>query len=235
MRFWIHAWAAPAVVSCLAMVAGCAATAESAGGLLAKLAGRKTPEDVLDIKTPEDRATELRQLAKDAHARSPEEQIRITAELANEIRSEEDPAMRRNILRTLAEYRTPQALDMITAGLQDSDLEVRRVACEALGRQGGPQAVQHLVQASTADTSVDVRIAAVRALGETKDKAALAPLADALADSDPAVQFRAAESLRLISGRDFGANVQAWREYARTGSSSAPEVNLAERLRRAIF
>ena len=235
MRATIHFLAAVGVSCCVISVAGCAATAESASGLFAKMTGRKTAEEALDIKTPQDRVKELRELAKTAQKKSAEEKDQVTAELAEEIRNEEDPAMRRHVLRTLAEYHTPLSFSVLQAGLQDSDLEVRRVACESLGKQGGPQAAQQLAHVAGADTDPDVRIAAVRALGKTHEKAALTPLAEALTDADPAVQYRAQESLRAVSGRDFGSNVQAWREYAETGKSSAPEVSFSERMRRAMF
>ncbi len=224
-----------AVGCCLALIAGCAATAESAGDFMGKLSGKKTPEQLLNIKTPQDRHKELVQLAKDAGDKSPAEQERIVAELAKEIQHEEDAMARRQILRTLAEYRTPLALAILQAGLKDTDFEVRRIACKSIGKQGGPQAVQALTQVANSDTEADVRIAAVKALGETADKAAIAPLAEALIDPNPAIQFRAQESLRTVSGRDYGNNVQAWREYAKTGTTTAEEISFAERIRRSIF
>ncbi|MGD9721643.1 MAG: HEAT repeat domain-containing protein [Pirellulales bacterium] len=224
-----------AVGACLLTLSGCAATAESAGGLLAKMTGKKSPEQVLNIKTPDDRVKELRELAKTAGDKSPEEQNRIVAELSEEIQHEKEPVMRRHILRTLGEYHTPLSSAIARAGLKDTDLEVRRVACESLGRQGGAEAVRDLAQAASSDTEIDVRIAAVKALGATQDKAAVPYLGEALADPDPAVQYRAIESLRLVSGRDFGENVQAWRDFAQTGKSDAPEASFAERWRRALF
>jgi HEAT repeat protein len=235
MRAAIHHLPGLIVCTCLVAATGCAATAESAGGLFARLSGKKSPEESLDIKTPDDRALELVELGKTAHKKSPEEQNRISAELAAEIRNEKDPAMRRHILRALAGYRTPLSFAILTAGLQDSDLEVRRVACESLAQHGGPQAVSELTRAATSDTDIDVRVAAIRALGATNDKAAVPPLVDALVDRDPAIQFRAHESLRAVSGRDFGDDVQAWREYAKTGNSNAAEVSFAERLKRSLF
>lgn len=235
MRAWIHILAALAVGWPLALTAGCAATAESAGEFMGKLAGKKTPEQLLNIKTPEDRRKELVQLAEDAGSKSPAEQERIVAELAKEIQHEEDAVMRRQILRTLGEYRTPLSLAILQAGLKDTDFEVRRVACKAIGKQGGPQAVQALTRVANSDTQTDVRIAAVKALGETADKAALPSLADALIDPNPAIQFRAQESLRTVSGRDYGNNVQAWRDYAKTGTTTAEEISFAQRIRRSIF
>jgi hypothetical protein len=39
-------------------------------------------------------------------------------------------------------------------------------------------------------------------------------LARALEDADPAVQYRAVASLKKVSGRDLGNDVNAWREWA---------------------
>ncbi len=159
--------------------------------MLGKITGKKTPEERLNIKTPEDHAKEISALGESADSKSPAEKDRVVANLAEEIQHEDDAGMRRHILRALASYRTPLSHAILQAGLKDSDLEVRRVACESIGRQGGPQAVEELTRVAAADTDVDVRIAAVRALGETEDQAALAPLAEALIDPNPAIQFRA--------------------------------------------
>ena len=43
------------------------------------------------------------------------------------------------------------------------------------------------------------------------------------------------ESVVAVSGRDYGNDVQAWRQYAQTGKSDAPEVSVAERVRRSLF
>jgi HEAT repeat protein len=235
MQAPIDKLAALAVCCCLAHAAGCTATADSARGLFAQLSGKQTPEEALNIKTPDDYVAELGELAKTAHKKSPQEQARISARLAEDIKNEQEPLVRRQILRTLAAYPTALSFSILKAGLSDSDMDVRRVACYSLARQGGPQAVQELTRVATADTDVDVRIAAIRALGDTRDQTALVPLAEALVDPDPAIQFRAHQSLRSLSGRDFGGDVQAWREYAKTGKSDAPEVNFAERLRRIFY
>lgn len=227
--------AALAICCVLIAVSGCAATAENASGLMARAMGKKTVEEELHIRTPDDHIKDLKELAKTAGKKSPEEQQKICAQLAEDLKHEDNPQMRRHILRTLGAYKTPLAFTMVSAGLKDSDADVRRVACEQVGLQGGPVAVEELTRVITGDTDADVRIAAVRALGHTGEKGALAPLAEALADADPAMQFRAQESLRTVSGRDFGGNVSAWREYAATGNASAPEVNLAERWRRKLF
>ncbi|MBI3838650.1 MAG: HEAT repeat domain-containing protein [Planctomycetia bacterium] len=228
----VHKLAALAVCSGLGLLSGCAATADGVSGLLYK---KKTTEEVLNIKTPDDRMKELQVLAKTAKKKTPDEQQQITSELSKEIQRENDPLMRRQILRTLTAFPNPLVSAVLVAAMGDSDTEVRIVACRALGKRGGKEAVGELTRVISSDTNLDVRIAAVRALGETRDATALPPLAEALVDPDPAMQFRATAALRHVSGRDFGNDVQAWREYAQTGKSSTPEVSLAQRMRRAFF
>src|SRR5262249_39673381 len=162
------------------------------------------------------------ELGRTARGKTPQEQQQVSLELVKEIQQEGDPIMRRHLLRTLAEFPTEPALAMLKAGCHDSEAEVRIVACRMLGKRGGSEAVQELQRVVTSDTSGDVRVAAVRALGETHDAASMPALAEALVDGDPAMQFRAKESLRTVSGRDFGDNTAAWRQYAKTGQTEAP-------------
>ena len=124
---------------------------------------------------------------------------------------------------------------VLVAGTKDSDLEVRRVACESLGKRGGDESVQELMRVANSDTELDVRLAAVRGLGDTHDSAALAVLAEAMVDPNPAMQFLAHQSLKNISGRDLGDDVEAWRAYAKNGKTDDADVSLAERFRRMFF
>jgi hypothetical protein len=73
------------------------------------------------------------------------------------------------------------------------------------------------------DGDLDVRIAAARELGKFEDRAAVQSLGAALDDPDPALQRRAVESLRRISGEDFGNSVPAWRQYVRGEPVDQPE------------
>lgn len=183
------------------------------------------------IQSPNERVLELRALAEEAPKRSQDEQEEVSANLAKAIRTELDPFIRAEIVRTLARFQTASATAVLSAGLQDPDTSVRVACCEALGKRGGPASVQALSEALTNDTDIDVRLAAARALGETKDASAVAALGQALEEADPALQLRAVESLRLVSGREFGNDVAAWREFA-AGREPAPYTpSLAERFR----
>ena len=82
------------------------------------------------------------------------------------------------------------------------------------------------------DMNSDVRLAAARALGRIKDPAAIAALGNALTDNDPAMQYRATQSLHEITGKDLGINVERWRQYVRgeTPQPASPN-SLVERVR----
>src|SRR5262245_61407456 len=74
----------PLALSCLlASVSGCAATVDGITGFVSKPFETST-EEMLNIKTPEDRAKELAELAKTAGKRKRYDQDRISAELAEE-------------------------------------------------------------------------------------------------------------------------------------------------------
>jgi hypothetical protein len=94
-------------------------------------------------------------------------------------------------------------------------------ACQGWGSHGGPLAVAQMSEAIRKDSSVDVRLAAGRALGQLGGDDAVAALRPALDDPDPALQYRAMQSLREITGKDFGDNVVSWREYIR-GEAARP-------------
>jgi len=235
MRFPVHPSTLAAILIGIACCSGCAETLENLSSFGSVLMMRKTPEETLGIKTPADRIKELQQLTKTVKKKPPAEQQQLVDALAKEFQHENEPIVRRHILRTLAACPPPAAGAVIVGALADSDVETRRTACAALGTRGDKEAVTELTRALSSDTDPDVRIAAVRALGHTRDAAALAPLAEAMVDPNPAMQELARESLTAVSGRDYGNNVQAWREYAKNGSTTASEVSIAERLRRSLF
>jgi len=227
--------AALAVGLGLSLGSGCAEIAGNMRGVAESLSLKKTTEQELGIKTPKDRMKDLKQLAKNVGHQKPEEQQRIVDVLSRELAAERDPLVRRHIVRALAACPPASAEKVLFGCLEDPDMETRRTVCKCLGERGGPASIQELGRVIASETNFHVRIAAVKALGETNDKGAMMPLVEAMADSDPALKNRARESLTAVSGRDYGTNVQAWREFAQNGKTELPEVSLAERIRRDYF
>jgi HEAT repeat protein len=186
------------------------------------------------VRTRADRLEAMRQLAKTLPSASVERQQEVSVDLGTAIRTEGDPLLRAQMLRTLAQCQTETAGIVIRAGLGDRDAGVRIAACEATAARGGADSVTSLGELLASDTDLDVRLAAARALGEIEDPSVVPALAVALEDPNPALQYRAVKSLEKSTGQDFGNDVEAWRTFAQGGTPDIKTPTLAERLRRVF-
>jgi hypothetical protein len=160
------------------------------------------------------------------------EQRQITDQLARQIQVEPDPLVRQAVVSSIAEFRTPISQQVLEAGLNDESAAVRQTCCRVLGRRAEAGSVKCLANALNSDKDVDVRLAAAEALGKIKSPEAIKALSVALDDRDPALQYAGVQSLKAITGRDYGPDVQAWRQVA-AGQTPPPYTpSVAERLRR---
>jgi HEAT repeat protein len=109
-----------------------------------------------------------------------------------------------------------QAVDALTAALEDPDAGVRRQAASALGEIRNPRSVPALI-AAAGDENREVRRHAARALGAIGDDRALPALTQALSDADAAVRRAAVTAIASITtgGRHLGT-------APRPGSDPAP-------------
>jgi hypothetical protein len=180
---------------------------------------------------PHTRLAELNSLAERAAGMSPQDQERVSEDLAMQLRDEQNALFRARMVRVLGELKTASARQTLAAATGDTSPTVRIAACDAWARQRGPEAVESLAKVVGGDTDLDVRMAATRALGALDDPGAVRALALALDDSDPALQNRAMLSLREVSGQDYGLDVAAWRQYARGEDPQYEAPSIAERLR----
>lgn len=176
-----------------------------------------------EVITNVERIKALRNLAKQASSLPPEEQERATDELCQALPKEQDVLVRSEMLRAIAMFPSPRAEAMLKAGLRDADQDVRIVCCEAWAARGGKEANIVLCEMLTSDTDNDVRLAAARALGDLKDPESVAALGLALDDSNPAIQYRAIQSLKAITGKKF-ETVKEWREYIHGERKDQPSV-----------
>ncbi len=154
-------------------------------------------------------------------------QVEFTRGLTAAVLAEHDPRVRAAIVEVAASFDTPAAVD-------DPNPRVRMAACEAWRTRGGPEAVALLAARSEADQEIDVRLKALRELGDLGDEGAVPALARALEDPDPAVQFRAVGALKQVSGRDLGDDVNAWRAWAADPNAEGTEWTIAEGFRRVF-
>jgi HEAT repeat protein len=190
----------------------------------------KPPEKLPGVMSPAERLAILRTLTEQASELEDVDRRRITAELGRAIRSEQDPMIRAEIIRTLGAYPCEQSDRILRAALSDTDPDVRIAACGAWGKREGKEAIEALRNALIHDTDSDVRLTAAQALAESRNPDAAKALEPALFDKDPALQYRAALSLQKITGKDLGGDVGRWQEYVEGKTPPRRPVSIAERL-----
>jgi HEAT repeat protein len=185
------------------------------------------------VTTPAQRMARLQKLADTTAWQRPEQKRQITAELIVAYRTEQDLLIKTEIVRALGNYPGPDADEVLRSAVVDPETDIRLAACRAWAKRGGPEATALLAGRLVGDVDFDVRMAAAKALGEGKDPAAVAALGRALDDGDPAMQYRAVVALQNITGKDYGNDVNQWRQYVK-GETPKPAkpVSLAERIQK---
>ena len=184
------------------------------------------------VITPAMRIAAIREGAARTHDADTAEQAKAVDELVTQIRTERDPIVRKAIQEAVAEYDVPMARQVLIAGLNDEDLDVRLACCYRLGTRGEPEAVPALRKILEDDGTLDVRLAAADALGKINTPESIEALSIAVKDRDPALQYAGVEALKNISGQDLGNDVKVWQQFTEQPTSVAePKVSVADRVR----
>jgi hypothetical protein len=167
-----------------------------------------------------------------AQARSMDrlEQQRVSHELTVLIRDDKNTVLRMAAVRSLSAFPYELAETGLQLAVADPDAQLRIAACDALVRCGHPHAPVLLAGLVESDKALDVRLAATRQLAAYSDPLALRALGIALNDSDPALQYRAVQSLKKATGYRYGDDIALWRAWIRGESPPEPEPSLAELL-----
>jgi hypothetical protein len=204
-----------ALVLGAAMLSGCAAPKS---GLLAQW-NPFHKDDVYDERqygpTIDERLAEIRHTGERAESMRPEERDQLAQQFGARLQHETSPSMKMELIRGLGKLQTPMADAALRMALSDPDPGIRRTAVEAWGTRRSEMAIEVLSQTLSSDTDLDVRMAAARALGNYSDRTAVESLGIALDDPNPALQYRAIESLRTATGKDYGGDVAAWRQVVK--------------------
>jgi HEAT repeat protein len=144
---------------------------------------------------------------------SSEAQQKVAEELEGMIANDSVLLIRLHAVKLLGELNCPAAIDALETASGDSNTDVRVAAIDAWKNKSPDVAIAQLQKMVGSDTNIDVRLAATRALGQFKGTQAIRALSLALNDPDPALQLRAADSLRATTGQPFGRDIVAWQEY----------------------
>ena len=129
------------------------------------------------------------------------------------------PFEREMAVEALGTVGDPAGIDALVTASRDKFFSVRIKACVSMGRFGDPRVVEALGAALASDGNSGVRVAAARALGDTKAKAAVPLLIVGLEDSSFTVQSAAYEALKAITKIDLGATPDEWRSWLKKHSN----------------
>ncbi len=165
---------------------------------------------------------EVQALRTSVRSLSLEQQRHWSGELKYILETHDNPLLRTASVETLAAFSVPESNEGLRIALKDKDSSVRTVACRVWGTRGDKEAVERLSEVLGSDSDLDVRIAAARELGRFPDPMAYQALGLALQDRDPALQYRAVESLKRASGRNYGNDLNAWQTFAQ-GQDPGPQ------------
>jgi hypothetical protein len=176
------------------------------------------PTRLPGVPSPVERMQSLQELAQKAPTTTdPGQREAICRDLAQQIRREPDSILRGEILRTMAAYGGVTATAVLHAAVKDTDADVRKLVCDLWGRRPDAEAGHVLADMLANDSDKDVRMAAARALGHVHDPIVIQALGPILEDKDPAMQYRAMVSLQESTGKDYGNDVDKWRQFVKTG------------------
>jgi HEAT repeat protein len=114
--------------------------------------------------------------------------------------------------------------------MKDPESEIRVACCEAWSKHPSPETTRILAETLSGDTDLDVRMAAAKALSTAGDKQAVAALGRALEDPDPGLQFCAVASLKQVTGKNLGNDVNAWHQLAQQPDPPVHTKALASRM-----
>ena len=121
------------------------------------------------------------------------------------------PLVRSAAVRALGAAEDVTYLPSIVKALQrDANASVRWDAACALDTVRGEAAIGPLCNRAKTDSSVDVRISAIRALRHYRDPRVKAALIERLSSENFSVRYQAHESLVTVTGRDYGYDAEKW-------------------------
>lgn len=185
---------------------------------------RQWDEDEREITTFHRKVADLAALRGKAPRMKPAERDAVAFQLSERLSEEKSVALRAELVRALGAFPTNIAEGAVIKSLSDEAENVRIAACKALGTRPNAAGFQALAQKVSNDTSIDVRIAAVKELGSFRGFEAPRALRPALDERDPALQIAAMQSLISLTGKsEYRNSADTWREYLDGGTPAAPE------------
>lgn len=125
---------------------------------------------------------------------------------------DEDPGVRAAAARAIGNHGKPSDAVLLIERLRDEDPTVRQEAARGLQRLHNEAAIESLLRAIDPDVEQEapVRAEAAAALAQYQRPLVALKLITAMDDRELSVNQRAQQSLRTLTGQDFGLDRAAW-------------------------
>ncbi|QEG42213.1 HEAT repeat protein [Roseimaritima ulvae] len=178
------------------------------------------------------RRKELELLVRTLPSMSANEQAEYMVHLQQILDKDPSPDMRHLAVRASTSISGPAALSLAQQALDDDSLKVRMAACDVLGKRPEPEAAQSLAKLVGESSNLDIRQAALRALGGHRGDVVKDSLKLALDDRDPAIRMAAMQSLEQVTGEPLGtSDPDVWVAYLEGKPYESNPGSFAERMR----
>lgn len=176
-----------------------------------------------------DRVEELELLKHRLPKMSEAERQQWGPTLAGLVTNDKSPEIRTRATTLLGSIPSPVTENALNAASIDENLKVRVAACRSWQLIGGKAARDMLLSlAQKEGEETSVKLAAIESLSQFDEVEVRDSLARLLDDSSPAVQYQVTQSLSVMTGRDYGGDFDAWRQFmAGNDVPESPQTNVA--------
>jgi hypothetical protein len=147
--------------------------------------------------------------------------------LSGIIKNDPSPEARTLAVQTICLVPGEITVRALNIASTDDVEKVRLAACQSWKTIGGPAARDMLLTlASNQQETPSVRRAAIANLSLFDESEVRNTLARFLDDKSPAIQYQTALTLKQLTGRDYGGDLQAWRDYMSGQDVPQPDSSL---------
>ncbi len=176
--------------------------------------------------TYEDRYNELIYASQRLKNMAPGEQQKWARTLADVIKNDPSAEMRAKAVRAIASVEDAVVTEALNLATIDESEKVRVAACEAWKQQAGSAARDMLLSvAKSEEETASVRQQAIASLESFGDAEVLRTFDTLLDDQSPVIQYQVAQTLRNVSGEDFGGDIAAWKQYIASSTATTAPAN----------
>lgn len=198
-------------------------------------------DTIPNLDSPHQRRKEIREKGKKGATAAASDREILVAQLMLEYQTCPDPNMRREAVDALAMIPHADRDRYLEEILKDENPFVRLSALEALGKTfsgSKKELAELLLNQIKTDTDKDVRLSAVKILGNVSPKSnnitkeaergiaesVTLALGDLLQDRVPAVRYESMAALHKVTGKDYGHDINRWLQYIRYVKGEVPDL-----------